>query len=139
MTAYANRRLEQGLTLLELLIITAIVAGVIIIALPTLKPTAEEARIEQVKANLEHLAAMEEEYFVRYGTYAPLQTIAQDEAIGRDFDQRFAVESPVVDGVLYTGPQKEASIFDIVAEIPATDDRDAIKYKIDGTGEVKSL
>ena len=135
----ALRRMESGLTLLELLIIAAIVAGIVLVALPTLQPTAEEAIIEQIKTNLRYLAAQEEEYFVRYGTYAPLTKIAEDPAIGKTFDQRFAVEAPVVDGVVYTGPQKEATVFDIVAEIPKTDERDAIKYKIDGTGEVKTL
>ena len=109
------------------------------IAVPTLSPTADEAIIEQMKENLRYLAAQEEEYFVRHGTYAPFPMIAEDEVIGPKFDMRFAVESPIIDGVVYTGPQKEASIFDIVAQLPAENGSEGARYKIDRSGEIKTL
>ena len=125
---------RSGLTLLELLIILAIAAVLFFIALPTLRPTQEEATIEFAKEQLRYLAAREEAYFLRYGTYAPLKKISEDETLGRDFDQRFAADVPNIDGIAFTGPQNESKVFDIVAKLP-----DGTSYVVDQTGEVRAL
>lgn len=122
------------MTLLEFMIILAIVAAVVFVAYPTLQPTAKEAHLEEVKGYLKYLGAREQEYFMRNGTYAPLAKLAEDEIIGVGFDGRFAVEEPNVNGVKYTGPTTEAKIFDIVAEFP-----DGTKYKIDQTQKIMPL
>lgn len=126
-----NRIYRAGLTLLELVIILAVVAAIVFIAIPTLQPTQEEAYLEHVKDNLKYLAAREQEYFMRHGTYAPLKKLAEDETVGIGFDGRFAVENPVVNGVKYQGPITEDGFFDITAELP-----DGTKYKIDHTQKV---
>ena len=124
----------SGLTLLELLIILAIAAVLIFIALPTLRPTQEEATIDFAKEQLRYLAAQEQAYFLRYGSYAPFQQIAEDETLGPGFDQRFAADIPVIDGITFTGPQGESKLFDIVAKLP-----DGTSYAVDQTGEVRAL
>ena len=129
-----NWRCRSGLTLLEFMIIMAVVGAVIFVAYPTLQPTAQEAHIEEVKGYLRYLGAREQEYFMRNGTYAPLAKLAEDEIVGLGFDGRFAVAEPKVNGVKYTGPANEAKIFDIVAEFP-----DGTKYKIDQTQKVLPL
>jgi type II secretory pathway pseudopilin PulG len=123
-----------GLTLLELLIVIAAVAVILFIALPTLKPTEEEVTIEFVKEQLRYLHAKEQQYFSRYGKYVPLSTLAADEQIGRVFDQRFAEDTCIVEGVVFKGPTGESTIYDIVAELP-----DGTRYKVDQTGVVKRL
>ena len=125
---------RAGLTLLELVIILAVIGALFFIAVPTLQPTQEEAYLEQAKDNLKYLAAREQEYFMRNGTYAPFTKLAEDEIIGKDFDGRFASDEPLVNGVKYYGPKTEAKIFDIVAEFP-----DGTKYKIDRTSKVQPL
>jgi type II secretory pathway pseudopilin PulG len=131
-----DRQLKRrcGITLLELLIIAAIVAAVVLIALPTLRPTEREASVSFAKQQLRYLAAREQEYFLRYGTYAPLSKIAADETIGRDFDMRFSEDEVEVNGIKFTGPKSEAMIFDIIAELP-----DGAKYRVDQSGEVRAF
>lgn len=123
-----------GITLLELLIILAVVAAVFLIALPTLQPTAREASVGFAKQQLTYLAGKEQEYFLRYGTYAPLSKIAQDESIGRDFDTRFAEDEVEVNGIKFKGPTAEAKIFDIIAELP-----DGAAYRVDQSGEIRAF
>jgi type II secretory pathway pseudopilin PulG len=127
-----NRR--SGLTLLELLIIIAVIGVLLFIALPTLKPTEEESAIDLAKGGLLYLHACEQEYFNLHGVYAPLKNLAEDEQIGRTFDRRYALENPVVDEIAYRGPTGEGPIYDIVASLP-----DGTRYKVDQTGKVTPL
>jgi len=124
----------RGITLLELLIILAAVAAVVLIALPTLKPTAREAKVAFVKQQLEYLADKEQQYFLHYGTYAPLSKLAEDEVVGKDFDTRFTEDEVTVEGITFTGPRAEAKIFDIIAELP-----DGTSYRVDQSGEVRAF
>lgn len=130
-TSFIARR--GGLTLLELLIILAAVLIIIFIALPTLKPTEEEATIDFVKEQLLYLHAREQEFYAQHGRYAPLSEIAADERIGARFDRRFASDNPLVGGVTFNGPQKSGVTYNIIAVLP-----DGSRYQIDQTGEVKA-
>jgi competence protein ComGC len=127
-------RLRRGLTLLELLIIIAVVAVLIFVALPTLKPTEEEASADFAKEMLEYLYSQEQAYYNLHGTYAPLSKLAADERIGRTFDQRFNEDENTVEEVVFRGPTVEAKIFDIIARLP-----DGSRYKIDQTGTIAPL
>lgn len=127
-------RARQGITLLELLIILAFVAAVVLIALPTLKPTAREASVAFAKQQLEYLADREQEYFLHYGTYAPFSKLAADEVIGKDFDTRFKEDEVEVKGIKFQGPKTEAKIFDIIAELP-----DGARYHVDQSGEIRAF
>ena len=129
-----SARFRWGLTLLELLIIIAVVAVLVFVALPTLKPTEEEASADFAKEMLEYLYAREQAYYSLHGTYAPLSKLAADEQIGRDFDQRFSSDESTVEGIVFRGPATEAKIFDIIATLP-----DGSRYKIDQTGTLAPL
>lgn len=123
-----------GLTLLELMIILAVVAVLIFIALPTLRPTEVEATAEFAKQQLEYLHNQEETYFSIHGNYAPLSTLAEDERLGPTFDQRFAFNESVVNNVVFSGPTTEDRTYTIVATLP-----DGSRYKIDQSGAVTPL
>jgi type II secretory pathway pseudopilin PulG len=127
-------RPRAGLTLLELLIILAVVAVLIFIALPTLRPTEVEADAEFAKQQLQYLHGQEQAYFNMHGTYAPLSVLANDERLGPTFDQRFALNESVVENVVFSGPSAEGSSYAIIAKLT-----DGSRYKIDQTGNIAPL
>jgi Tfp pilus assembly protein PilE len=126
-----KERRTAGLTLLELAIVLAAVVVLIFIALPTLKPTEEEATIDFAKEQLRYLHVRETEYYNRHGQYAPLSVLAEDSYVGPTFDRRFAEDRVEVNGVIFDGPTREAAIYDIVATLP-----DGSRYRVDQTGRV---
>lgn len=133
--SWRGRALRSGgLTLLELLIILAVVVVLIFITLPTLRPTEIESKAEFAKQQLQYLHAREQQYYNAHGTYAPLPTLGADELIGRTFDSRFAQNQAVVEGVVFTGPTEEAGHYQIIAEL-----EDGARYKIDQTGNITPL
>ena len=121
------------MTLLELLIVLAAVAAIIFVALPTLRRSEEEAAADLAKDSLRYLYGMEQRYNARHGEYGTLLEIAKDPSLGKDFDKRFAVEKPLVNGVSFTGPVSKGSTFVITATLA-----DGTKYRIDQTGEIKT-
>jgi Tfp pilus assembly protein PilE len=125
---------RAGLTLLELLIILAIAAVVVFVAAPTLQPTEGEATLKYAKEQLTYLHSQELEYFNRNGNFARLSVLAADPVIKERFDQRFATDTSVVEGIIFRGPAKEGIIYDITAELP-----DGARYKIDQTGRIVQL
>jgi len=127
-------RRRAGLTLLELLIILAVVAVIIFIAMPTLQPTEVEATSDFAKQQLRYLYGREQAYYNLHGTYAPFSVIAADEQLGPTFDPRFSTNEVVVEGVVFTGPSSEAATYEIMATLP-----DQSKYKIDHTGHITPL
>jgi hypothetical protein len=90
-----------------------------------------EAQINFAKDQLMYLYGREQEYYTRYGTYAPLSKIAADPELGGDFDQRFAVDQPEVNGIRFIGPMQEALIFEVTATLP-----DGTRYRVDQSGVV---
>ncbi|MBN2083527.1 prepilin-type N-terminal cleavage/methylation domain-containing protein [bacterium] len=127
-------RRRAGLTLLELLIILAVVAVIIFIALPTLKPTEVEATSDFAKQQLLYLYGREQAYYNLRGTYAPFSVIAADPDLGPTFDPRFSTNEVLVNGVVFTGPSTEAATYEIVATLP-----DQSKYKIDNRGQITPM
>jgi prepilin-type N-terminal cleavage/methylation domain-containing protein len=124
----------RGITLLELLIVVAVIAVLVFIALPTLRPSQEESSIEVAKTGLLYLHAQEQQYFNVHGTYTSLKQLGQDPQLGPGFDPRYAAENPVVDGITYRGPDGDGPIYDIIATLP-----DGSRYKVDQTGKVMPL
>jgi type II secretory pathway pseudopilin PulG len=127
-------RSSRGITLLELAIVLSIVGVIVFIALPTLKPSEEEANIEIAKEFLAYLHGQEQGYFGLHGKYAPLKTIAEDPTLGPNFDQRFAVEAPEVSGIKFAGPQAEGAFYEIIAMLP-----DGTRYSVTTTGEINAI
>jgi prepilin-type N-terminal cleavage/methylation domain-containing protein len=124
-------RHRQGITLLELLIVIAAVAVIVLIAIPTLQPSKEDEAVSFAKDQLQYLYARQQEYFNLHGKYAPLSVLAADPNVGPNLDKRFVTDESIVSGVIFKGPKQEGVIFDIIAELP-----DGSQYKIDQTGMV---
>jgi Tfp pilus assembly protein PilE len=124
----------QGITLLELLIILAVVFVIIFIAIPTLKPSEEEAVIERAKEHLLYLYSREQKYFTLHGEYAPFAELAADPEVGASFDKRFNNNQPLVDGIVFTGPTAKSKIFDVVAKLP-----NGTTYRVDQSGVIKAM
>jgi type II secretory pathway pseudopilin PulG len=125
---------RAGLTLLELLIIIALIGVIIFITLPTLQPTQQEEAMDFAKEQLVYLHAREQEYFNAHGVYAPFSAISQDPIIGKRFDKRFAEDKPVVGDVSFDSPKGDGPIFEVVATLP-----DGTRYRIDQTGTIAPL
>jgi type II secretory pathway pseudopilin PulG len=130
--SHGRRIHRRGITLLELLILLAIAGALMLIALPTLHPSEEEATMDFAKGQLRYLYSMERQYYALHGKYAPFGDIAKDQQMGRTFDRRFASERPVVNGVTFEGPVGGQAL--IYATLP-----DGSKYRIDQTGEVTAV
>lgn len=125
---------QSGITLLELLILLAVAFVIIFIALPTLKPSEEEAVIERAKTHLLYLHSREQKYFTLHGEYAPFTELAADPEVGASFDKRFNNVQPLVDGITFTGPSAKGKIFDIVAKLP-----NGTSYRVDQAGVIKAM
>ncbi|MCB1217158.1 prepilin-type N-terminal cleavage/methylation domain-containing protein [bacterium] len=123
----------QGLTLLELMIMLAIVGVLIFIALPTLSQNEEEATISFAKQQLQYLHNLEQQYFAINNKYVPFSVLAEDEQVRSNFDLRFKSDVSIVEGIKFTGPLEEQKNFYVIfAELP-----DGTKYKVDQTGEIR--
>jgi type II secretory pathway pseudopilin PulG len=114
--------------------VLSIVCVVIFIAMPTLQPSQEEATIETAKEFLAYLHGQEQAYFGLYGKYVPFKTIAEDKNLGGQFDQRFAVDQPEVEGIKFAGPQNEGAFYEIIALLP-----DGTRYSVTTTGEINAI
>lgn len=125
---------RRGMTLLELAVILSIVAVLVYITLPTLRPQGDEAAIEFAKEQLRYLHARQQEYFALHGTYAPLSMLAKDKELGSRFDQRFAQDESEVNGVKFIGPRAEGPTYEIAAILP----RESGRYRIDQTGQISA-
>jgi Tfp pilus assembly protein PilE len=125
---------HKGITLLELLILVAIVFVIMFIALPTLKPSEEEAVIVRAKEHLMYLFSREQKYFTLHGEYAPFTELSADPEVGVDFDKRFNKDMPLVDNISFTGPSAKSKIFDIVAKLP-----NGTTYRVDQSGVIKAM
>lgn len=130
--SHGRRIHRRGITLLELLILLAIAGALVLIALPTLRPSEEEATIDFAKEQLHYLYSLERQYYAAHGKYVLFSDIAKDPQLGRTFDRRFASERPVVNGVTFEGPVGHQAL--IYATLP-----DGSKYRIDQTGEVTAV
>lgn len=121
----------RGMTLLELLIVIAVVCVIFFIAWPTLKPSQLEADAQFAKEQLQYLYAKEQEYFARHGEYVPFSTIAADEELGGNFDSRFHTDMALVNDITFEGPRASGTLLGISAVMP-----DGSRYTIDQNGQI---
>jgi prepilin-type N-terminal cleavage/methylation domain-containing protein len=127
-------RRQRGLTLLELLIVLMIAGVIVLIAIPTLRPSDDEARVEFAKTQLRYLYNQQNTYFTRHGRYAQFSEIAGDPELGPLFDSRFVEDSPIVEGVKFTGPRPGSPVLELTATLP-----DGSAFIIDGRGEIRQF
>jgi prepilin-type N-terminal cleavage/methylation domain-containing protein len=125
---------RAGLTLLELLIVLMVGAALVLVAYPTLQPSSTESLVEFTKTELHYLYNQENTYFTQHGKYMPFSELAKDAELGPGFDQRFASDMPVVQGVRFSFPNAGSSMLEITALLP-----DGTSYIIDQRGEIKTF
>ena len=125
-------RWRRALTLLELMIVIAIVGVLVLIALPTLNQSEEEATISFAKQQLEYLHTLEQQYYNIHGKYAPFSMLAEDPQVKINFDMRFKSDVSIVEGIKFSGPMESQNYYVVIAELP-----DGTKYRVDQTGDVR--
>ena len=105
------------MTLIELLILLAVVFVVVFIALPTLKP-AKSSNVERfARKRLQYLYERERAYFLRNGHYNSFAVLAQAENGGPFLDRRYTGVVFQERGVVFKGPEGETSKLTLTAEL----------------------
>lgn len=123
---------RRGLTLLELMIVLAIIGVIVMISMPTLQQNEEEATISFAKQQLEYLHVLEQQYYNIHGNYAPFSKLAADNQVRSNFDMRFKSDVSIVEGIKFSGPMEEQKYYVVIAELP-----DGSRYRVDQTGDVR--
>jgi prepilin-type N-terminal cleavage/methylation domain-containing protein len=125
-------QLRRGLTLLELMIVIAIIGVIVLIALPTLNQSEEEATISFTKQMLQDLHTLEQQYYNIHGKYGTFSLMAEDPQLRGNYDMRFKSNVSIVEGIKFSGPLEPQNYYVIIAELP-----DGTKYRVDQTGDVR--
>lgn len=95
------KRLRRGFTLLELMIVVAIIGILAAVAIPNYIDATDEAKAARIQADLATIGAAVEIYRVKTGKYpSSLEALVSDSGTG---GQLKAVPKPPVDGA-YSAP-----------------------------------
>lgn len=111
-------RHNAGMTLIELLILLAVVFVVVVIALPTLKPVRSSDVERFARKHLKYLYERERAYFLQNAHYQSFTVLAQPENGGPFLDRRYTGTEYRERGVIFRGPQGETSHLVLTAELP---------------------
>lgn len=106
------------MTLLELLILLAIVLAIIFVALPTLKPVEVGSKESFARERLRFIYEKERGYFLRNGTYDRFSVLASGENGGPYLDRRFIGEDHRDRGIVFTGPTEPTEDLLLEAKLP---------------------
>jgi|GEM_PF-2498010 len=106
------------MTLIELLILLAIVFVVVFIALPTLNPVRTRDVERFARKHLLYLYERERAYFLRNGHYQSFAVLAKVENGGPFLDRRYTGTEYRERGVVFKGPEGESSELLLTAELP---------------------
>lgn len=106
------------MTLLELLILLAIILAIIFVALPTLKPVEVGSKESFARERLRFIYEKERGYFLRNGTYDAFSVLAGDENGGPFLDRRFIGEDHRDRGIIFTGPTGPTEDLMLEAKLP---------------------
>ena len=93
-----NRAGEQGFSLIELMIVIAIIGILIGVGIPAWRNAVIAANETSAIQSLRTIAAEQRTYYIRTKEYGTFDQLIQAGAL----DQRYAGESPVVDGYIFT-------------------------------------
>ncbi len=89
-----RRLFIYGFSLVELMLVVAIISILVSIAVPTVISARVEAQVQATKAMVRTIYTAEQVYFVRVGHYATLEELANAKLL----DPRFATEPMVENG-----------------------------------------
>jgi len=110
--------MRRGMTLLELLILLAIVLAIIFVALPTLRPIEVGSKESFARERLRFIYEKERGYFLRNGTFDAFSVLAGDENGGPFLDRRFTGEDHRERGIIFTGPTGPTEDLMLEAKLP---------------------
>jgi len=120
------------MTLLELLILLAIVLAIIFVALPTLRPIEVGSKESFARERLRFIYEKERAYFLRNGTYDAFSVLASGENGGPYLDRRFTGEDYRERGIIFTGPTEPTEDLMLEAKLP-----DGTRITLDGKGRFR--
>ncbi|MBI5153790.1 prepilin-type N-terminal cleavage/methylation domain-containing protein [Candidatus Poribacteria bacterium] len=110
-TRRANNARGRAFTLLELLIVTAIIGILAAIAVPNLLEAQVRAKVSAAKANLKVTSDALEAYAVDYARYPPTRTVIPGDPLALLSDKQLAV---LTTPVAYIGPSAFRDPFGVV-------------------------
>ena len=125
--------MRRGMTLLELLILLAIVLAIIFVALPTLRPIEVGSKESFARERLRFIYEKERGYFLRNGTFDAFSVLAGDENGGPFLDRRFTGEDHRERGIIFTGPTGPTEDLMLEAKLP-----DGTRITLDDKGRFKT-
>lgn len=96
-----ERRARRGFTLIELMIVVAIIGILAAVAVPSFIDATDEARVARIQADLSTIGAAVEIYYAKNGRYPSTLDDLVADADGRNGYLR-AKPKPPVDGGSYT-------------------------------------
>lgn len=113
-----ERQTHRGMTLLELLILLAIVLAIIFVALPTLRPVEVGSKESFARERLRFIYEKERGYYLRNGTYDAFSVLASGENGGPYLDRRFTGDDHRERGIIFTGPTGPTEDLLLEAKLP---------------------
>lgn len=122
-----------GMTLLELLILLTIVLGIVLVALPTLRPVQVDDLEAFAREKLRYIYEKERAYFLRNGKYDTFSVLASDENGGPYLDRRFIGEEYMERGIVFSGPIAPTEDLLLEARLPG-----GTRIAVDSKGNFKT-
>ena len=124
--------MRQGMTLLELLMVLTILAAIVFVAIPTLRPVKATSMEAFARERLRFIAEREQAYFLRNGNYDRFSVLTARENGGPFLDSRFATDDYRERGIIFTGPQDKSDKLLLEAQLP-----DGTRIMLNEKGEFK--
>ncbi|HJP04869.1 MAG: pilus assembly protein PilE [Chromatiales bacterium] len=125
------RKFQQGITLVELLVVVVIISILMTVAVPSYRQYAMRANRAEAKWNLLRIAAAQEKFYLQNNTYADDDDFsdAPPNGLGIDATTESGLYTLSITAADATGFQAQA-----LAEGGQTDDTDCDVFGIDDTG-----
>jgi len=131
--SFASGMRTSGMTLLELLILLTIVLGIVLVALPTLKPVRVDNLEAFAREKLRYIYEKERSYFLRNGKYDRFSVLASDENGGPYLDRRFIGDEYMERGIVFSGPSAPTEDLLLEARLPG-----GARITVDSKGNFKT-
>jgi len=126
--------MRQGMTLLELLMVLVIIAAIVFVAIPTLRPVKATSLVTFARERLNYIAEREQAYFLRNGKYDRFSVLTALSGGGPYLDRRFATDDYRERGIIFIGPKGPEDKLLLEAQLP-----DGSRITLNEKGEFKAL
>jgi prepilin-type N-terminal cleavage/methylation domain-containing protein len=125
---------RHGMTLLELLMVLTIIAAIIVVAIPTLRPVKASNLAAFARERLNFIAQREQAYFLRNGKFDRFSVLAGNTGGGPYLDRRFATDDYRERGIIFIGPKGAEDKMLLEAQLP-----DGTRITLNEKGNFKVL